>query len=84
MGRSSFQRKGGCWSDRTIAAPALGFTPSPQVFLSLRINTTFIVMRIIVPNSDSEAVCVLSYQRNFPIILFARKVDNSLWEGLPS
>ena len=36
-------------------------------------------MRVIVPSCDSEAVCILTYQRNFPVILFGKRKMDDLW-----
>lgn len=42
VGGSGSPRKGGCCSDRTTAALALGFSPRPHMLFTLRTYTTFI------------------------------------------
>ena len=76
---SSSHRKRGVLVWQTVASPTLGSSPSPQMLFSLRINPLLCVMRVIVPSCDSEAVCILTYQRNFPVILFGKRKMDDLW-----
>lgn len=51
------------------AAPAPGPVQTPSAFQLKNGYDLVCVRRVIVPNFHSGAVCVLSYQRNFPFCL---------------